>query len=251
MEEKKYAKLAQAIDAFHASVNQKLIDEKSSNRANREANEIAEKKRLSEILIPSMMTLAKQFLLNGYLKVTSHKDNILQETKQIYLTKIEFYFHECVPDAIMKDYSMYHIPELSKQFTSDICVDYKKSNRIDRSDFYLNPFPIGSLHTHNSGIDLTFDDPDNRFRASILIRGYKVGGKNEERSTYIYDNVLMGNSIIDGNSVTIEWKDDPGCCSGTVHNTTRKNLKEKIIEKHQRKDTGIEDTREWQFYIQK
>lgn len=54
----------------------------------------------------------------------------------------------------------------------------------------------------------------------------------------------MGNSIIDGNSVTIQWKDALGCRSGKVLNTIRKNLKEKVIVNHQRKDTGIEDTRE-------
>lgn len=138
-----------------------------------------------ELLLKTMNELSHYFFFGGYFLVNDRK---------IYLRDIEFYYHEEGEKAKIKDYVMYHI--------SDKIKDAEKKN-----DYY----PLGTFNAHMSGIDFTFENKDKQYRASILIRGVKVIDKNnkpiiEVRPTYVYEYLLMGNSLLE-NGISIKWVD--------------------------------------------
>ena len=72
----------------------------------------------------------------------------------------------------------------------------------------LEYYPLGSLNFHVSGMDVTFEK-DKQYRAAFLIREYKVYDlvnkrwKEEQRPTYIYEDMLMGISVFGG--INIQW----------------------------------------------
>lgn len=129
--------------------------------------------------------LARKLLTGGYF--------LINGIRRIYLETIEFYYHEETENGL-KDPIMYH--------TCD---------RAKRGD--LPYFPMGSFNCHDAGIDITFENPDRQYRASFLIRGYRVEAllgrtwavtkELETRSTYIYDDMLMGLAL--NTPMTIEW----------------------------------------------
>jgi len=141
-----------------------------------------DKKKLNK----TMFSVAQRFLLGGYFQIG--------ETK-VYLTDIEFYYHEEGEEGKLHDFLMYHI-----------------NMNATKDEGPFPPFPFGSLHSHISGIDFTFEDQNNpcAYRASILIRGVKwfENGewKKETRPTYIYNNFLMGNTTF-GDGFSIKWVD--------------------------------------------
>lgn len=70
------------------------------------------------------------------------------------------------------------------------------------------PFPLGTLHNHASGIDITFekgDTPENAVRASMLVREFEIDGLNDDRSTFLYDALYQQSSVFDG--ISVEWVD--------------------------------------------
>lgn len=113
--------------------------------------------------------------------------------RRIYPLEIEFYYHEEGEDGL-KDPVMYHT-----------------NNHEGKQVEY---YPLGSLNCHVSGIDVTFENKEKQYRASFLIRKYKVCKYNgekweekkacEKRPTYIYDDMMMLISLSDG--ISIEWK---------------------------------------------
>lgn len=73
-------------------------------------------------------------------------------------------------------------------------------------------YPFGSFNVYVSGVDFTFINKDKKYRASILIRGIKIVDKDskpviETRPTYVYEYLLMGNSLLD-NGISIKWVDE-------------------------------------------
>ena len=112
--------------------------------------------------------LAERLLYGGYFSVNN---------KRIYLEEIEFYYHE--EEGSLKDPAMYH-------------------TNAHQGKESLEYFVPGSLNCHVSGIDVTFENEEKKYRASFLIRGYRVerfndgewkvkeGKAFEKRSTYIY-----------------------------------------------------------------
>ncbi|WP_337625795.1 hypothetical protein [Phocaeicola sp.] len=131
-------------------------------------------------------SMAKRLLFEGYF--------LVNKTRRICLEEIEFYYNESSSNGL-KDPVMYHTE------------DHKKSKGE------LPYFIFGSLNCHLSGIDVTFENPEKQYRASFLIRGYKVESfcngqwitikKHESRSTYIYEDLMMNLSLDKG--ITIEW----------------------------------------------
>lgn len=127
--------------------------------------------------------LAKQLLYGGHFRVMNSMD--------IYLEEIEFYYHE-EGDSKMKDPIMYHT--------------------IDRTGNEGLPyFERGRFNMHTSGVDVTFENEKESYRASFLIRAYSYmkGNKKfiERRSTYIYDDMFfMGIPL--GKPIEIEWVED-------------------------------------------
>ncbi len=81
---------------------------------------------------------------------------------------MEFYCHEEAKHGI-KDYIVYH---------------------RNTKDSPKPTFGLGTLNHHVSGVDITFekgDEPDTAIRASMLIREFEVEGKNDDRSTMLYE----------------------------------------------------------------
>ena len=108
--------------------------------------------------------------------------------RTIYPTAIELYYHE-EGEGRFKDPIMYH--------TDDRKFSEHKEWFAKRGITELPYFPLGNLNPHTSGVDVTFENPRERYRASFLIREYKVvyeNGTNRpvKNSTDIYDDMLPG-----------------------------------------------------------
>ena len=131
-----------------------------------------------EELVKQFKELAKQFIYGGYIKVN--------DTYRVYIRTVEFYYHDesDQPDAI-KDPIMYH---------------------RNKPDMNVPYFPLMTLNAHQSGYDITFENEEQRFRASALIREYSVydckaqaflplqKNMRDNRSTFLFD-YLNGFSI--------------------------------------------------------
>lgn len=186
--------------------------------------------------------LAKKFLYGGYIKVGDDYD--------IYINNVEFYYHEeddkhnPNPDRIT-DPKVYH------------CNDQFPGR-------FLPPFPIMTLHSHWSGFDITFEDPEGKYRASVLIREYSVfdhktknechpqGGYvdwntkaidkndnkkgsfsvqdiqvNDTRSSYL--QYYLNGFSMDGGNNRIEWIDEAKDGYGPVKALLRKNIDQKRL----------------------
>lgn len=90
--------------------------------------------------------LARYFISGGYIKV--------REDYRVYPTTVEFYFHSEKDDGV-KDPIVYH-----------------RNNKYVQGE--IPYFPMFSLHAHNSGYDITFENPAEKYRASVLIREYQI-----------------------------------------------------------------------------
>ena len=172
-------------------------------------------------LIETIRPLAKKILCNGY---------FLVDGKYIIdLGAIELYYHE--EEGDIKDEKMYHI-------NKHLPKNYKEMFKHDGGYPY---FRIGSFNMHQSGVDITFENQEQKYRASFLIRSYRVLTTTEDLankdikydpySTHIYDDLFYSGLLLSTKErTTIEWVEyDKG---GEIEQMPRKN---------------IEDTRLWQF----
>lgn len=114
-----------------------------------------------------------EHILSGYFLI---KKNQSDSSVKVHPTCVEFYCHEEGEgkDKI-KDYSVYH--------------RNKEDGKLDKS-----VFPLGILHNHISGIDMTFEqgeDPANAIRLSALIREFRIddSGKKEDKYDMEYINI--------------------------------------------------------------
>lgn len=156
-----------------------------------EANKLNSNKlnRKKEIFLTCVFQLlAAKMLYGGHFEIIGGGEIV----RQIYIHTVEFYYHEEFnDDNAVHDYIVYHRNALDGE--------NKYPNTID-------PFPIGSLNAHQSGIDITFEDQAGKYRASALIRAYIVLEEGKEvidkRSTYLYDYLFM-NAVL---PVYICWK---------------------------------------------
>lgn len=144
--------------------------------------------------MPGSFKRIAESILSGCFVVSSDgKDDV-----RIYPTVVEFYYHEEEDDGI-KDPIVYHRNTLSSE---------KKV------------IPIGILHNHVSGVDITFERNRGRVvRASALIRAFSIEGginnasmesfniplTNNEHSTHLYAALFSQFSPFDG--FTIKWED--------------------------------------------
>ena len=193
--------------------------------------------------------IAAKMLYGGYFVVLDDNGNVI---RRVYLHTVEFYYHEEHNGAV-KDYIVYHRNPDNPQ---------KKPNP-------LPSFPIGTLHTHVSGVDITFEDnrhPENpEYRASVLIRAFRVEEVKtipgliftqtvDERSTYFYNALFMGVNVIDG-GMRVYWHDnDVKECEAPL-SKPRLNVG-KFVEKthkkgykyYEKKKEFEQDERSWAFY---
>lgn len=137
---------------------------------------------------------AKQILCNGYFLVNGKYI--------IDLGAIELYYHE--EEGEIKDYIMYH----TNAHTS-------KSRIFNLNNNGFPYFKFGSFNLHQSGVDVTFEKP-NEYRASFLIRSYRLLENKEclkdmtipfdKCSTHIFDDMFYeGISFDSQDKPTIEW----------------------------------------------
>ena len=163
-------------------------------------------------------TIADVALNEGYF--------LINERKKIYPVEIEFYIYgEKESDQNqewMCDYNMYH-----RHYDK---ID-RKNPKSDKKN-YVEYFPTaGSLFPHKSGEDVTFEDEDKEYRASFLIKAYRVDKPNstiERRSTYLNEE-MFGYAPFgaDELNLNIKWVDDPTVRTGIKGWDVRKNFHNK------------------------
>ena len=177
-------------------------------------------------LTDTLSKLAQHFIYGGYINVYGKY--------RIYIRTVEFYFHDetDAPGAI-KDPIMYH----------------RNGKSASGTMAYL---PLLSLNTHTSGIDITFENEEQHYRAAALIREFSVydtakneflklkDGTRDDRSTLIYD--YLNGFPIDG-SATITWVDSPSESRTPLIQKARKNV---FVYKDGVK-TSTPDKRQWSF----
>jgi hypothetical protein len=151
--------------------------------------------------------------------------------RRLYPIEIEFYYHEENPDGL-KDPVMYHTSDRTKNEN-------------------LSYYPLGSLHFHVSGMDVTFENEEKKYRASFLIREYQVADlvdgiwiprkeTNKNRPTYIYEDMLMGIPVFDG--ITIQWVTEPKAmeeCNLTIKSRVNVSDYQKDENGKYRKDSNM------------
>ena len=100
----------------------------------------------------------------------------------IHIHEVEFYFHsENESESTIHDWAMYHIGRN---------LDY---------------FPIGSLHPHRSGIDVTFER-EGSYRASFLIRKYQIGKDVITTPSYLREDLIGYTGCILDDGPRISWR---------------------------------------------
>lgn len=201
----------------------------------------------AEIVAGWAASSADQLLHCGYFKVG--------DMYRVQPAVLELYYHE-ENDTGIEDPIMYHTNA--------------------RKPKYLNAYPYfepGSFHLHTSGVDITFENVEGEYRASFLIREFRVTDKdgnilveNDEYSTHIFDylfplgvnaetlSMISWETIIDGHLLGDSYM--------IKKSATRKNVKkyEKeggrykktksgcfIKEKDEKEGKEIQCERKWQF----
>lgn len=185
----------------------------------------------NEGYVPSEFIEIAKIVLAGHFIVTSGNDTVL-----VCPTSVEFYYHEEIEGGI-KDFIVYH------RNTGKSLKDV---------------FETGILHNHVSGIDITFeqgDSPETAIRASILIREFEIEGKNDCRSTSLYEALYQQASVFNGFS--IKWVDGVSVVDVVAY--PRKNVAkyDKTGNKMSAKSNPeslctedkkyVQDMRKWQF----
>jgi len=155
--------------------------------------------------------IAKVVLYGGYF--------LVNEKAHIYPTEIEFYLHgeRNNEPAWMTDKKMIH------------------RNGKEQVPYFPN---TGSLFPHTFGIDVTFENEIEEYRASFLIRSYRYEKDGEiiTNPTYLWEDMFGYNSFT-GSGLIIKWVDEPSETKEPVTNT-RLNLKD---------ENGNQDTKPWRF----
>ena len=194
--------------------------------------------------------IAMTILYDGYIQV--------RNDYRIYIKTVEFYIHpeedSPIRNTIDPDPIVYH-------------RDYRKGMFPCRK---LPYFPLMTLHAHVSGLDITFENENLKYRASALIRAYAIYDMStksfietkkkykegeapyDDRSTYLYD-FINGFSLIEGNKDNIMWIDKATDVPHNLKSSQRENVyrykyeykrdrEEEIKEKLEEKDN-----RQWSF----
>ncbi len=232
--------LKAALSTFQSEAEQLLNSE----------NRVKTKQKRTELLERQMKALAEQFLYGGYINIRG-MNGAKSIDRKIYCTSIEFYYHECkeaqLDDASrITDYIMYHIKDIT---TTELPKDWRDSVLI-----------AGSLHAHKSGVDVTFEDSKDRFRASILIREFVVIEDDkhvhiapEKHSTFIIHELLEGIPIhVQGKPMRTQWIDLPLIAEVSIKCCARTGVPESELKTENGTSTLVkhkdsDDDRQWQF----
>ena len=177
-----------------------------------------------------------EIILSGHFLV---KKNNSDSYVTVHPTCVEMYYHEeGEGDDKIKDYIVYHRNSNDGKNKKDI-------------------FPLGVLHNHVSGIDLTFErkgDDGNPIRFSALIREFWVNSENkkedlyemkgvggngentpDKKPTHIYDALYSQFSVFEGFSIQrVDGTDSERKqinCVGTRINVSQYEIKNNKLEK--------------------
>lgn len=162
--------------------------------------------------------IAKVAIFGGHFSVN--------DDYNIYIHEVEFYFHsENESESTIHDWAMYH----------------RGPN--------LEYFPIGSLHPHDSGIDVTFERKKS-YRASFLIRKYRIGNDIIKSPTYLREDLIGYTGCVLGDGPRISWIDEEMDGTSLLSNAPRINLSAydsngKLLFDEQGKK--LYDLRPWRF----
>ena len=137
-------------------------------------------RKLTELeLYSKFKEIAKAAIYGGHFRVN--------EDYNVHIVEVEFYFHsEDEQFSTIHDFAMYHRGK-------GICY-----------------FPVGSLHPHRSGIDVTFER-EGAYRASFLIRKYAIEEKNDykiiDTPSYLPEDLFGYTGCILGDGPRVKWVD--------------------------------------------
>ncbi len=203
-----------------------------------------DKKKLTEIF----HELAPKFLYGGYLQVGTRF--------RVYIRTVEFYFH--AEDG--SEYSAIKDP-----------IVYHRNNKSIEGE--IPYFPMMAIHAHDSGFDITFENEDKKYRASVLIRAYEIYD-NEQKQFLVYDTDSKVQKFVEwkcskqyNNQVTylkkilngfethnVKWIDEQRelPINDPCTQTWRKNVFESTDEhvyvpRKGENDKNIQDQRRWSF----
>ena len=206
-----------------------------------------------EMLKTRMRELSKYFLYGGYINV--------RDQYHIYIKTVEFYYHE--EEGNIKDPIMYH---RNKYF-------------VEGDIPYFTPL---SFNSHDTGVDITFENKGKKIRASVLIRAYEVftvlDGKKgkrlvwnptdgqfqeyaEGKTKYNYNTQCMYlkrilNGFTSEGTPDITWVDDDSCNPEDIHDKDITPICRKGVFKSENDERyipikGKKDNREWGFRREK
>lgn len=187
--------------------------------------------------------IAEVLLYGGYIQV--------REDYRVYIRTVEFYFHSEKPSGV-----------------HDPIVYHRNLRGCDGIVLAEVPyFPIMTLHSHDSGFDITFESETNEYRASALIRSYEVKGKDGmylvwnkksmfvKQSTYMFNTQslylrkLLNGFIFekDTKNNNVYWQDEP--LNRPIHITKAKRRNVLLSENEfvYKKIDGQKCKREWSF----
>ena len=187
------------------------------NRQGRKADlkKATSRKEYAEVIADCFIPCA-QAIFAGHFCVKNDDGKVI---RKIYPTVLELYYHEEKEDGF-KDPIMYHTNDRKyydyylgkrgelKEHSKKSQEDFEK-----RCKYELPYFPFCSLNPHTSGIDITFENPDKKYRASCLIREYDFYYFDEDEkiecpnSTFIYDDMLINGIPLDNNDRLV-WEDN-------------------------------------------
>ena len=174
-------------------------------------------------LIEEFEKIARAVINGGYF--------LVNENAKIFVTDIEFYFHSELDEVEIwkKDYAMYH------RGPKD-AVPY---------------FPIGSVFPHNSGVDITFENESQEYRASFLIRSHRYVDAEEtyssDKPTYVREN-MFGYASCLSEGLNIKWIDEVSVPSDIIQDV---RINVSAYDKDGELIFGVKDKRRWRFKVKK
>lgn len=211
------------------------------------ANGDTEDQKIKSLEVP-FEALAKKMIYGGYFEV-SNNGNILY---RIYIHTVEFYYHEeGNGDLKIRDWIVYHRNPINGNEDKPL-------------------FEIGTLHSHVSGIDITFEgehEDHYKYRGSALIRKFMVKEGNceqfkefpkpkdkthpeiEEYPTHLYEYLFMKAPLSD---IRVQWKEPesnkvpiqfPDVLSDVRFNVCNYKFENMRLEKLK----GTQDKRKWSY----
>lgn len=169
-----------------------------------------------EQLTKKFEEIAKAAMYGGHFRVNGEFD--------IHINEVEFYFHsEDEEITSVHDWTMYHRGK------------------------DLPYFPIGSLHPHRSGVDVTFENEKEAYRASFLIRKYEIDGVVYDKPSFLCEDLIGYTGCILGDGPKIEWINEETLDmeNYSLEENTRINLSAYDEKGNLKK--GERDARPWRF----